>query len=549
MFVSLPDLQGSADKMTHERTPIWKSSFWKSPLWKTLTLAAVALCLAAPIGATFMGGLAANGAGAYLISTIGVQYLSGTLVLCALVGAGALIIGAGTAMIVSLTDFPGRRFFVIALVLPFAIPAYVAAYTYADLLGPFGAVASLIGPTRLPEIRSLPGVAFILTLMTYPYVYLAMSASLAGRSGALMETARALGASPVKAARKILLGAGRPALAGGLALALMETAADYGVADYFGAKTLSVGIFRTWYGLGDLGAATQLAAGLFLMVLLLVLLEEAGRRGQSAENARVQRGTKRIKLSAPHARLAIMACATPVILGFLIPAGILLAKLDPELSVGAAHGLAQSLSNTALIASAGAGIAILIALMLAYAARQMKSPMGKILLRISTLGYAIPGAVIAIGILTLTAGLSRATGTAIAGGVAVLLYAYVARFLTAGYNAVSGGLTQVSPQMDAIARSLGAGPTRIWTQIHWPQTRGAILAGAAIIAIDIAKELPATLLLRPFNFETLSTRIYRLASDERLADAAPAALLLIALGLVPTLALSALTKHKSNSKG
>jgi iron(III) transport system permease protein len=519
-----------------------------TPIWKPLTLAAAAIIIAAPIAATLLRGLSAGGVNAQIWSLIGFQYLSGTLILCALAGAGALIIGAGTAMIVSLADFPGRRFFSVALALPFAIPAYVAAYTYADLLGPFGAVASVIGPARLPEIRSLPGAAFVLALMTYPYVYLAMSASLAGRSTALLETARSLGATPAQAARKILLGAGRPALAGGLALALMETAADYGVADYFGVKTLSVGIFRTWYGLGDLGAATQLAAGLFVTVLLLVLLEEAGRRGQSAESTRAYRASTRLKLSPPHARLAILACAAPILLGFVIPAGILAGKLELDFSVGAARGLAHSVSNTALIAAAGAGLAVMIALALAYAARRMTSHSGKLLLRTATMGYAIPGAVMAIGILTLTASLSRMTGAAVAGGLAVLLYAYVARFLTAGYNAVSGGLEQVSPQMDAAARNLGAGPGRIWTQIHWPQTRGAILAGAAIIAIDIAKELPATLLLRPFNFETLATRIYRLASDERLADAAPAALLLIALGLIPALALSALSKPKTTHR-
>ncbi|MEM9617362.1 MAG: iron ABC transporter permease [Pseudomonadota bacterium] len=509
-----------------------------NPFWKTGVLAAAALLVAAPIGATLLASLTAGVPDLEMWRSVGLDYLVGTIVLCGLVSVGALVIGAGAAMIVTLADFPGRRFFTIALALPFAIPAYVAAYAYADILGPFGPIASLVGPGRMPEIRSLPGAAFVLVLMTYPYVYLAVTASLGGRSGALMETARTLGATPANAARRILLGAGRPALAGGLALALMETAADYGVADFFGAQTLSVGIFRTWYGLGDLGAATQLAAGLFLVALVLALLEEKTRRGQGAENPRAHRSRARLKLSKRDAGFAIFACATPVILGFAIPAGVLAAKLDPDFSASALRGLSQSLTNTALVAGIGAGAATLIAVTLAYAARRTRSGFGKILLRVATMGYAIPGAVIAIGILALTAGIARATGAAVAGGVAILLYAYVARFLTAGYNAAAGGLQQISPQMDAAARNLGATPSRILSAIHWPQTRGPILAGAAIVAIDIAKELPATLLLRPFNFETLSTRIYRLASDERLADAAPAALLLIAVGLIPTLALS-----------
>lgn len=513
-----------------------------SAIWRVGAVTIVAVLLAAPIIAVFAGALAPSGAAldaqAHIWSASGPRYLITTIALCLMVAVCATLIGASAAMIVSLTEFPGRRLFAIALALPFAIPAYVAAYAYGDFLGPFGPAAGLVGATALPEIRSLPGAAFILTLASYPYVYLAMRASLSARSGAFLEAARSLGAPPMQAAIRILLAAGRPALIGGLALALMETAADYGVADYFGVQTLSVGIFRTWYGLGDLTAATQLAAGLFLAALMLVLMEEAGRRGASADNARAHRVQTRLKLSATHAAAAITVCAIPVVFGFLIPSGVLIAKLEPELSAGAARGLSAAITNTGGVAAMGAAIATLIALTLAYAARAAKGRLTALLLRIATFGYAIPGAVIAIGILALTAGLSRHLGIAVAGGVGVLVYAYVARFLTAGYNVTLGGFTQINPQMDAAAKSLGAGTGRIVSSIHWPMARGTILAGGAIVAIDIAKELPATLLLRPFNFETLSTHIYRLASDERLADAAPAALILIGVSLIPTLALS-----------
>lgn len=501
-------------------------------------LALAALIVAAPIAATLAGAVPAAGDG-LLTSQTGLRYFATTLILCALVGIGATALGAGAAMIVCLADFPGRRVFTVLLALPFAIPAYVAAYAYGDFLGPFGPVAGFVGPANLPEIRSLPGAAFILILMTYPYVYLALAASLSSRSGAYMEAARALGAGPMRAAFKILLAAGRPALAGGLALALMETAADYGVADYFGVPSLSVGIFRTWQGLGDLAGATQLAAMLFFVALVLALLEEAGRRGAVAESARAPRASGRLKLAPHHAAGAIGFISLPVVFGFIVPAGVLIAKLDVDLSVGAARGLSAAIVNTAAVAGAGAGIAALLALALAYAARRSRGGLNAVLLRIATMGYAIPGAVIAIGVLALTAMTARTTGAAVAGGVGVLLYAYVARFLTAGYNAAAGGLEQISLQMDAAAHSLGAGPGRIVSKIHWPLSRGAVAAGAAIVAIDIAKELPATLLLRPFNFETLATHVYRLASDERLADAAPAALLLIGLSLVPVIALNA----------
>ena len=230
--------------------------------WRIMLIVVGAALAGAPILATMAGGIASVENSLRLISPVGLRYVSGTLILCLGVGVSATIIGAGAAMLVTLANFPGRRFFAIALALPFAIPAYVAAYAYGDFLGPFGLVSELIGARNLPEIRSMPGAIFVLALMTYPYVYLPMCAALSARSDAYMEAARSLGASPGKAALKVLFAISRPALAGGLALALMETAADYGVADYFGVQTLSVGIFRTWQGLGDLAGATQLAVSL-----------------------------------------------------------------------------------------------------------------------------------------------------------------------------------------------------------------------------------------------------------------------------------------------
>ena len=503
----------------------------------TVAIIAVALFVAAPIFATVTGAFSAEATSRVWPDTV-LRYFATTLALCVMTGIGVVVLGAGTALITTLADFPGRRLFDIALALPFAIPAYVAAYAYADFLGPFGPAAGILGASNLPEIRSLPGAAFILTLAAYPYVYLAMRASLAARSGALIEAARMQGATPFRASTDILLAVGRPALIGGLALALMETVADYGVADFFGVQTLSVGIFRTWYGLGDLVGATQVAAGLFLFALLLILIEEARRRGRSEDNVRAHRSKKRLRLSPLHAILAILACMIPVLFGFIIPAGVLLLKLDPELSVGAARGLQAAASNTAWLAIAGAGLATVIAVIMAYAARRTRSAVGQVLLRIATMGYAIPGAVIAIGMLALGAWVGQLTGIVIAGGIGVLLYAYVARFLTASFNITTAGLQQISPQMDAAAQTLGANASRLLSAIHLPQMRMAVFAGAAIVAIDIAKELPATLLLRSFNFETLSTHIYRLASDERLADAAPAALILIALGLLPVIAMT-----------
>lgn len=517
-------------------------NYQKAGRWPLAVIIVTALCLSAPIAATLIGALFDTTLDREFWTGAGRRYATGTIFLCVFVGLGASIIGAVAAMLISLTEFPGRRIFQIALALPFAIPAYVAAYAYGDFLGPFGPAATLLGAQNLPEIRSMAGAIFILVLMTYPYVYFALSASLAHRSAAYMEAARSLGATPRRAAIKILLASGRPALAGGLALALMETAADFGVADYFGVSTLSVGIFRTWQGMGDLAGATQLAALLFFIALILVLIEEASRRGESTDHIRAHRKSARLRLSPAHASLAILFCAAPALLGFVIPAGVLLAKLDPVLSISAVRGLYTALANTAAAAFLGGVIVIALALILALSARRVRSNISSIFLRAATLGYAIPGAVIAIGVLAVTSRVAPLSSASAAAGVSILIYAYIVRFITAGYNAVAGGMAQISPQMDAAARLLGASPYRILKDVHWPQLRSAAFAGGAIVMIDIAKELPATLLLRPFNFETLASRIYRLAADERLADAAPAALLLICFGLAPTLFLSAAAK-------
>lgn len=496
---------------------------------------AVAIIVAAPIAAALIGAVDAERSLAQLFQGPGLRYALGTIALCIMAGAGAAILGSAAAATICLTQFPGRRVLALALVLPFAIPAYVSAYAYGDFFGPFGPVAAMIGAGNLPEIRSAPGAAFILMLSTYPYVYLAMAASLSTRSSALMEAARMLGANPSRAALSVLVAAGRPALAGGLALALMEIAAEYGVADYFGVPTLSVGIFRTWHGLGDLGAATQLAALLFFAALIFVLLEEAGRRGRAAEAAYTRRKAHRIVLSPFHAIFALTVVSLPVVYGFILPAGVLASQMVQSDSPAAMRGLTVSLTNTAFVALAGAALAVSIAGFIAYAGRHARKPLTRAMLRIATLGYAVPGAVIAIGLLALASAFAQWIGAGAAGGIAILIYAYGARFLTAAYNVIAGGLAQINPQMDAAAKTLGAGTAKIVGAVHWPQLRGAAAAGGAIVAIDIAKELPATLLLRPFNFETLATRVYRLAADERLADAAPAALLLIALGLVPVL--------------
>lgn len=500
---------------------------------------AVIASLAAPFGETIN----------HVLSTLGMNYALGTLALCLGVGLIASAAGVGAAMLTALCDFPLRRFLSPALALPLATPAYIAAYAYADLLGPFGALAPAARAADalgLPDIRSLAGAIFILSATLYPYAYLAARAAFASRSSALMETARTLGATPFSAAMRVLLPATRPAIAGAAALIMMETAAEFGVADYFGVPTLSVGIFRTWHSFGDLAAASQLASGLFLFALLLVGLEAAGRRGRTADAARGASRDMRFRLSGAKAFTATAFCAALIVLGFITPVAAIVAKIDFSVWDFATRGLGGAFSNSIFIAGAGAAVTLFIALGLSYAGRSSNRKSVSALIRIATLGYAIPGAVIAIGVLSVFSFLSEATGARalFAAGPVALIYAYAVRFLTAGYNTIAGGFAQIDPAIDGAARMLGAGPVAVVTRVHAPLLRKSIAAAAVIVVVDIVKELPATLILRDFNFETLATRVYRLAGDERLREAAPDALMLIVIAALPVLILNSLAETK-----
>lgn len=483
--------------------------------------------LAAPYGETIR----------HVAATRGADYFFTTALLCVSVGVVAGALGVAAALLTALCDFPFRRPLSFALALPLATPAYLAAYAYADLLGPFGAlslVSEFIAAAGLPSIRSLPGAIFVLALTLYPYVFLTAHAALTSRSTAMIDAARTLGATPAAAVRKLMLPAVRPAIAGGVALIMMETAAEFGVADYFGVPTLSVGIFRTWHGFGDLAAASQLASALFLFAALFVALEAASRRGRDGDAPRISARATRFRLRGLSEFLAAAFCLGLIVLGFLAPAAVYAAKLAPWDWSGVHGGFFGALSNSLSIAAAGALVTLAVAVMLAYSARAGRTRFMKALIRAATLGYATPGAVIAIGILAVFS----AAGAASA-GAAALIYAYLARFLTAGYNATAGGLAQIDAGLDDAARSLGAPTRRILVAIHAPLIRPSLLAAATIVFVDIVKELPATLILRDFNFETLATRVYRLAGDERIFEAAPDALMLIAFGALPIILLKA----------
>lgn len=500
---------------------------------------------------------------AHLRETVLLGYVVNTVLLALAVGVLAGGIGVATAWAVTACDFPGKRVLSWALVLPLATPAYVVAYVYTDLLefaGPVQAGLRAVtgwqaGDYWFPPIRSLAGAGLMLSFVLYPYVYLLARASFAAQAASLLDAARVLGAAPRRAFFRVALPAARPAIAGGVALAMMETVADYGVVDYFGVSTFTTGIFRTWFALGDRAAALELAAWLFVLAVLLVFAEQAARRGRFSNPVAPNVAATSVPLHGGGAVLAGVGCGLPVLLGFLVPLTVLgryaVDAGDPLLGRGFGEFVASSFG----VAGATACLATLLAIGLAYSGRLSRRRGTGIAVRTATLGYALPGTVVAVGVLvpmTLVdksiarffAGFDVDVGLVLTGTVAGLVFAYVVRFLTVAYNACHGGMEKVHLRLDDAARSLGAAPRRVLREVHFPLLRGAVASAVLLVFIDVMKELPATLILRPFNFETLATRVYRLASDERLAEASTAALAIVLLGVLPVILLNLTARRR-----
>jgi iron(III) transport system permease protein len=531
--------------------------------WSGAALALAALA-GLPLAAIAWSSLAGSGTAiAALAVTVLPLYIANTVLLMALAGAFAAVVGTGCGWLIAATRFPGRRVLGWALVLPLAVPAYLTAYLYADLLDFAGPLQSALRSATgwgaedyvFPEIRSLGGGALVLGLVLYPYVYLLTRTAFATQSPAQFWAARSLGASPARAFWRIALPAARPSIAGGLALVAMEVLADFGVAEYFAIPTFSTGIFRSWLAMGDKAAALKLAAVMLVFVIALVALEAATRRGRSdSRDGLAQHGAAEplVTLSPLGKGLAFAACAVPVLLGFAVPAGYLATMALSETARSAAGELATYALGSLQLGLAVAALCLLAALVLAFARARSGSRWTASAIRVATLGYALPGALLAVGLLaplgafdqTLTRiaqeRLGWSGGLVLTGTGTVLVYALTVRFLTVAYNSVESGFARIPAGLDAAARSLGAGPARVLARIYTPLLAPSLAGAAALVFIDTLRELPATLILRPFNLETLATRTYRLASDERLVEAAIPALVLLAAGLLPVLVLNRL---------
>ena len=496
----------------------------------------------------------------HLADTVLTDYITTSIGLMLGVGVLSIALGVPSAWFVATFDFPGRRIFSWALLLPLAFPAYIIAYTYTGVLDYPGPVQSWIreitglgyGEYWFFEIRSLGGAITMLGLVLYPYVYLLSRAAFLECTAATFEVSRTLGYGYQRTFMRLGVPMARPAIVTGVSLALMETLADFGTVQYFGLSTFTTGIFRTFYAFDDLAAAFQLSAMLLLFVVFLIVVERYSRRkiryhgngGQSMHHAR-------IRLSGWPSFAAWVCCFAPIFFGFALPAAILLkwAALDAQPS-GTPFGLlvwhSFSLALTAAV------VAVLLALLLAYTQRIRNSNIVRSSISVAGLGYAIPGTIVAIGVAVPLAWADRQIiefcrsvlgaelGLVLTGSIVALVFAYTVRFLAISLGTVQSGLEKIRPSYDDAARSLGKKSMAVLKQIHVPLMTSTVFTALLIVFVDVLKELPATLILRPFNYNTLAVNAYELASDERLTDAALPSLMIIAVGIVPVIALNAL---------
>ncbi|NEQ46418.1 MAG: iron ABC transporter permease [Leptolyngbya sp. SIOISBB] len=496
----------------------------------------------------------------HLATTVLPIYVTNSLGLMVGVGAGVLVLGVSTAWLVTMCRFPGSHIFEWALLLPLAAPSYLLAYTYTDFLEYFGPIQTGLrnafgwktaSDYWFPDVRSLPGAIVLFSLVLYPYVYMLARVAFQEQSLCTLEASRSLGCSPWSSFWKVALPLARPAIAAGTALALMETLNDFGTVEYFSVPTFTTGIYRTWFGMGERLAATQLASMLLLFIAVLIVLERFSRRqARYYQGVGSQPSVSQFSLQGARAIAALLACALPIALGLLLPAMLLLWMTLTNLDKSLNREFFELATHSLILSGVTAGLGIVLALVLAYGARLQPSSGVRFGVQVAALGYAVPGAVIAVGILVPVGRLDNAisqlseqwlgvpTGLLLSGTVAALVFAYLVRFLAIAISTIQAGLTKIRPTLDDASRCLGNTPTQTLTQVHAPLLTGSLLTAATLVFVDVMKELPATMVIRPFNFDTLAVRVFQYASDERLVDAAAPALAILVVGIMPVILLS-----------
>ena len=548
-----------------------KSARAGSGWWTFLTIS-VALLVGVPIFTVAANLFVPSGdVWQHLASTVLPDYVKNSIILMLGVGTGVFILGVGTAWLVTMCRFPGSRWFNWMLILPMAVPAYLMAYTYTDFLAYTGPLQSMLrditgwgfGDYWFPNVRSIGGAILMMSFVFFPYVYLLTRAAFLEQSSSLLEASRSLGATPLQSFYKIALPLARPSIAAGMALALMETLNDFGTVDYFGVQTFTTGIYRTWFGLGERAAAAQLAGFLLIFILFLILLERWSRNKMSMK----QSSSGRYKflqvynLEGWKKWASTVFCSIPVLIGFIVPTFILIDMMIANFDAAVDARFFQFGLNTIFVALIAGFIALLVALIMAYGVRLNPNFITKASTRIGSMGYAIPGSVIAVGILIpfgwmdntidgwLRSTFGISSGLLLSGTIFALIFAYVVRFLAVAFNTVEASLGKITPSMDEAAEGMGYSFGKTLGKVHIPMMSGSLFAAIMLVIVDVIKELPATIIVRPFNFDTLAVQVYRLASDERLAESSGAALAIILVGLVPVFILSkSIAKTRKNTQ-
>lgn len=493
----------------------------------------------------------------HLAETVLSDYVLNSLALVLGVSVLTLFLGVTSAWLIATCEFPGKVWLQWLLMLPMAMPAYILAYIYTGILDFSGFVQSHIrelmgwgyGDYYFPDIRSLGGAILVLSLALYPYIYVLARTAFARQSVSTWDVARGMGYKPFTVFFKVSLPLARPAIIAGLALVLMETLADYGTVHYFGISVLSTGIYRTWFGMGSDIAASQLAGALLFFVILLLVLESYARRGRRFTQTGLMRGQSLFKLSKRKQCIAVLFCCIPIVLGFLWPF-LQLVSWVVTTQVSFDHDYWVLVGNTLFLASITAFIAMLIALFLVYMRRLVKHRLVAMAVAVAGLGYALPGTVIAVGVMRPFAALDQQVnqywqhlgydqiGLIFSGTLFILVFAYLVRFLAVAISSVQSSMDTLTPSMDDAAKSLGLKTHQILWRVHLPLLRGGLLSALLLVFVDTLKELPATLVLRPFNFNTLAVRSYELANDERLISAAPTIITIVLVGLLPVILIN-----------
>ncbi|MGA1207480.1 MAG: ABC transporter permease [Litorivicinaceae bacterium] len=538
-------------------TQVSRASFgWRQPNGFVITALGAALCVALPVLVilSFVF-FSESDSWDHLVETVLWRYIWDSILLSGAVSIGVVAIGVPAAWLISFYAFPGRRVLSWLLLLPMAYPAYILAYTYTGLFDFSGPVLtwmrSVDAPTWLMwpllEMRSIPGAAVMLSLVLYPYVYLLARAAFLEQAANVMEVGYSLGQTRAQVFLRVVIPMARPAIMAGTLLAVMETLADYGTVQFFGIQTFTTGIVRTFYGFGDTAGAAQLASVLLGFVALLVILERLSRRKIQYYSDQTRRLSRlAVTLTGWRALGATSLCAAPMLLGFALPTVV----LGYWSVVYAEGGALWSLTlNSFLLAGIASVVVVVVALVIAYANRLYPAQWLTNITTVIGLGYALPGVVVAIGILIPFGAFDQWLSLQmmrfgfeprlwISGSIGLLIFAYTVRFLAVANGNLVSGLSRIRPSLDHSGRLLGRSQSQVLRQIHVPLMRGSVLTALLICFVDVLKELPATLILRPFDFNTLAVRVYDLAGDERLIDAAPASLMIIAVGLLPVILLN-----------